>query len=403
MEQRLHRIVAAKEIKDYFSDAKKGTLTLKGALYLEGSLFVEVNGNHKVIKARKENRDKLILEIAESHIEKIIRALGSSRSVKMFHPLIRWACRLHPKKKAFILESDEDLYEWRMYSRPRTATEKRAYRRRHYNRDNHESNFFNCCDDIRIEFKRIKLYYMAIKQLAKLQYSEISTANEYQKLDGRPRKGMTIEKLKRRLRQRGLTESGNKDALIARLIKADGGKKAVKYPELLNLLLLPREIYHNVSPFTKDSRYSESYSFTIDNSNLLAAEILAAIGNEKVRDILVYITNHTQKEVCNKYLTFGRSVAHDSDYEGHFEGIKNLTTISLSKMPKLKSDKKTLSVLLKRLESKDLAKRRHAAIALMDAMDKPDLDILWKVTRTFLEWERDRAKHLREEYGGRYR
>ena len=72
-------------------------------------------------------------------------------------------------------------------------------------------------------------------------------------------------------------------------------------------------------------------------------------------------------------------------------------------MPKLKSDKKTLSVLLKRLESKDLAKRRHAAIALMDAMDKPDLDILWKVTRTFLEWERDRAKHLREEYGGRYR
>ena len=116
-----------KEIKDYFSDAKKGTLTLKGALYLEGSLFVEVNGNHKVIKARKENRDKLILEIAESHIEKIIRALGSSRSVKMFHPLIRWACRLHPKKEAFILEGEEGLYEWKMYSRPRTATEKRAY------------------------------------------------------------------------------------------------------------------------------------------------------------------------------------------------------------------------------------------------------------------------------------
>jgi len=36
-------------------------------------------------------------------------------------------------------------------------------------------------------------------------------------------------------------------------------------------------------------------------------------------------------------------------------------------------------------------------------MDEPDLEILWKVTRTFLEWERDRAKHLREEYGGKYR
>jgi len=305
--------VAAKEIKDYFSDAKKGTLTLKGALYLEGSLFVEVNGNHKVIKARKENRDKLILEIAESHIEKIIRALGSSRSVKMFHPLIRWACRLHPKKEAFILEGDEDLYEWRMYSRPRTATEKRAFLRSRGNgwRDSPEYNFKNCCHGIRIEFKRRKLYYMAIKQLAKLQYREISTANEYRRLDGRPRKSMTIEKLKRKLRERGLRESGNKDALIARLIEADGGKKAVKYPELLNLLLLPMESYHNVvSPFARRG-YSD-YSFTIDNSNLLAADILTAIANEKVRDILVYITNHTRKEVCNKYLTLGKSVAYDS-------------------------------------------------------------------------------------------
>ena len=207
-----------------------------------------------------------------------------------------------------------------------------------------------------------------------------------------------------------------------------------KYPELLEMLLLPTPIYNkSISPFKVDGidEYGNNRMELLEgevNGNLLAAEVLTAIGGEEVRDILVDITSSTWEACCKKYLSHikskevkhifrkmtyqpfwattsgGNSTKYSfDDVKKHFEGIKNLTTISLSRMPKLKSDKKTLSVLLKRLESKDLAKRRHAAIGLMDAMDKPDLEILWKVTRTFLEWERDRAKHLKEQYGGEYR
>ena len=416
--------MAAKKIKDYFSDAKKGKLSINGAAYLEGSLFIEVNGNPKVQKfvskignykdhtrfeKDKKKIDKLKLEIVESHIEKILDALGTSKSIKMFHPLARWACRLHPKEyqnakrlwgdndEFFTLFACEDMGHHRglsalMITRPRTPAERKeiwssestaAYHEHefksereyiewlHY--DSHKQNFkvLNCAsgdDDIFVNVKSWsragkKLYNTAIKQIAKLEYES-------------------------------------------------------KYPELLEMLLLPTPIYNkSISPFKIDEQEDGS----IVNGNLLAAEVLTAIGGEEVRDILVDITSSTWEACCKKYLshikskevkhifskmTFSRYAnVHDDfdDVKKHFEGIKNLATISLSKLPKLSSDKKTLSVLLKRLESKDIVKRRHAAIALMDAVDEPDLEILWKVTRTFLEWERDRAKHLREEYGGKYR
>ena len=316
----------------------------------------------------------------------------------MFHPLMRWACRLHPKNAGRLQGSSDEFFTLfdtgkdllpqhsrPMFTRLRSSAERkkiwsgfswlhgpaskseREYLQGGLGNQWEDLKFLDCYDDLVLNHRSWsrpgkKLYNTAIKQIAKLEYES-------------------------------------------------------KYPELLEMLLLPKHIYNeSISPFKIDTHRDDS----IVSGNLLAAEVLTAIGGEEVRDILVDITSSTWEACCKKYLshikskevkpifskmTYDRSNLYKDfdDVKKHFESIKNLATISLSKLPKLSSDKKTLSVLLKRLESKDIVKRRHAAIALMDAMDEPDLEILWKVTRTFLEWERDRAKHLREEYGGKYR
>ena len=137
----------------------------------------------------------------------------------------------------------------------------------------------------------------------------------------------------------------------------------------------------------------------------MAAEVLTAIGGAEIVDILSNIASSTPEKSSEKYLAHLRKKIGAEKVSLHYRGVRNFATIALSKIKNKGSgtNRKTISTLLKRLESKDLPTRRHAAIALMDAMDEPDLEILWKVTREFLEWERDRAKYLSKQYGGEYR
>ncbi len=411
-------------IDKYFSDAKKGILSLKGALYIEDSW---------VVKFATDKEDAKIASKTK-YIEKILRALGTTKSINLFHPLMRWAYKLHPKQADFRLEIGRYAYK------RRSPAEKKAYSESYYSgytnirseESKRDAKFWHPDDD--------GVDYRTNSGNNKLDHPGFIPGRRtapgvvyWRRYDG---------EILAKLQMKGLYRSA-----IKSLSKLDYQKG---YPELLEMFLLPSETYDKIvlgrlkddsAPLLSTNldprrgkadrnRYHGLISYDEKSwtdlegfkrfhkplpQNLLAAEVLTAIGGTETVDILSDIASSTPEKSSEKYLAHLRRKIGAERVSLHYGGVRNFATIALSKIKNKGSgtnrkitnrkitNRKTISTLLKRLESKDLPTRRHAAIALMDAMDEPDLEILWKVTREFLEWERERAKYLKKQYGGEYR
>jgi hypothetical protein len=317
-------------IDRYFSDAKKGALSAKGALYIEDSLVV-----HLIESRTKSNSERKKEKI--KYIEKILRALSKSNSINMFYPLVRWACRLHPKRQFSVLEGGQQ--------------------------------------DVTGKYRNWE-DFLVLKGFLESNYSHHDDWNE-----------VAVAPLAKLPTPLKLYES-----TLNSLAKLDYKKG---YPEVVELLLTTPDDYNHLKfgppswpPNCKDYLWPTRGIGVGPNSNLVAADILTKIGGAEIVDAF------EEDGRLNQFILANLSSSGNDSVVAALSKIKNKDS---------GANRKIISTLLKNLNHGDLPTRRNAAITLMDAVDEPDLEILWKVTRAFLDWERDRAKHLKEQYGGEYR